>query len=75
MLIGRLTTMLQEFPIFGFGMGLTSVIGVAFAYMPTPLMIGARYGIAVIFGVRLVAGFASVFIGLFIGRIRKLSPR
>ena len=32
MIIGAITTLLQLYPVFGFGMGLPSVMGVAFAY-------------------------------------------
>ncbi len=74
MTIGGITTLLQLFPVFGFGMGLPSVMGVAFAYMPILTMIGTQYGIAAIFGSQLVAGFISIFIGLFIGKIRKFFP-
>ncbi len=74
MIIGGLTTLLQLFPVLGFGMGLPSVMGVAFAYMPILTMIGTQYGIAAIFGSQLVAGFASIFIGMFLGRIRKFFP-
>ena len=48
--------------------------GVAFAYMPILTIIGANYGIAAIFGAQLVAGFASIFIGMFIGKIRRFFP-
>ena len=74
MIIGSITTLLQLFPVFGFGMKLPNVMGVAFAYMPILTVIGQQYGIAAIFGSQLVAGFASIFIGLFIGKIRKFFP-
>ena len=74
MIIGGITTLLQLFPVLGFGMGLPSVMGVAFAYMPILLMIGTQYGIAAVFGSQLVAGFASIFIGMFMGKIRKFFP-
>lgn len=74
MIIGAITTLLQLYPVFGFGMGLPSVMGVAFAYMPILTMIGEQYGIAAIFGSQLVAGFASIFIGMGIGKIRKFFP-
>ena len=74
MIIGGITTLLQLFPILGFGMGLPNVMGVAFAYMPILTMIGTQYGIAAIFGSQLVAGFASIFIGMFMGKIRKFFP-
>ena len=71
MTIGGLTTLIQLFPVFGFGMGLPTVMGVAFAYMPILTM---QYGISAIFGAQLVAAFASIFIGMFIGKIRKFFP-
>lgn len=74
MLIGGITTLLQLFPVFGFGMGLPNVMGVAFAYMPILLAIGTTYGISAIFGAQLVAAFASIFIGMLMGRIRKYFP-
>ena len=74
MTIGCLTTLIQLFPVFGFGMGLPTVMGVAFAYMPILTTIGMQYGISAIFGAQLVAAFASIFIGMFIGKIRKFFP-
>ena len=74
MIIGGITTLLQLFPVVGFGMGLPSVMGVAFAYMPILTMIGTQYGIAAIFGSQLVAGFASIFLGMFMEKIRKFFP-
>ncbi|MDF2905163.1 MAG: Xanthine/uracil permease [Herbinix sp.] len=74
MIIGGLTTLIQLFPIFGFGMGLPNVMGVAFAYMPILTAIGMNYGIKAIFGAQLVGAFASIFIGVGIGKIRKFFP-
>ena len=74
MLIGGLTTLVQLYPVWKFGMGLPNVMGVAFAYMPILTAIGAQYGIAAIFGAQLVAAFASIFIGMAIGKIRKFFP-
>ena len=74
MIIGGITTLLQLFPVFGFGMKLPNVMGVAFAYMPILTIIGQQYGIAAIFGSQLVAGFVSIFVGMFIGKIRKFFP-
>ncbi len=74
MLIGGITTLIQLFPVFGFGMGLPNVMGVAFAYMPILSAIGLSYGIKAIFGAQLVAAFASIFLGMMMGRIRKYFP-
>ena len=74
MIIGGLTTLLQLFPVFGFGMKMPNVMGVAFAYMPILTIIGSQYGVSAIFGSQLVAAFVSIFIGMFIGRIRRFFP-
>ncbi len=74
MLIGGITTLVQLFPVLGFGMGLPNVMGVAFAYMPILTAIGLSYGIKAIFGAQLVGAFASIFIGMAMGKIRKFFP-
>lgn len=74
MVIGGITTLIQLFPIMGFGMGLPNVMGVAFAYMPILTAIGMSYGIRAIFGAQLVGAFSSIFIGLAMGKIRKFFP-
>ena len=48
MIIGGITTLLQLYPVMGFGMGLPNVMGVAFAYMPILTMIGTQYGLSLI---------------------------
>ena len=74
MIIGGITTLLQLFPVFGFGMKMPNVMGVAFAYMPILTIIGQQYGIAAIFGSQLVAGFVPIFVSMSIGKIRKFFP-
>ncbi len=74
MLIGGLTTLLQLYPLMGFGMGLPNVMGVAFSYMPILTTIGVQYGIGAIFGSQLVAGLASIFLGMIIGKVRRFFP-
>lgn len=74
MLIGGITTLIQLFPVLGFGMGLPNVMGVAFAYMPILAAIGLSHGISAIFGAQLVAAFLSIFIGILMGKIRKFFP-
>ena len=74
MIIGGITTLLQLFPVFGFGMRMPNVMGVAFAYMPILTIIGKEYGIAAIFGSQLAAAFVSIFIGMFIGKLRPFFP-
>ena len=74
MLIGGITTLMQLYAFYGFGMGLPNVMGVAFAYMPILSAIGLTYGIDAIFGSQLVAGFASIILGALMGKIRKYFP-
>ncbi len=74
MLIGGLTTLLQLFPVLGFGMGLPNVMGVAFAYMPVLTTIGMQHGIGAIFGAQLVAGFSSIILGMCIKKLRRFFP-
>ncbi len=74
MTIGGLTTLLQLYPLLGFGMGLPNVMGVAFSYMPILTTIGVQYGIAAIFGSQLIAGLCSIFLGMFIGKLRRFFP-
>lgn len=74
MLIGGITTLVQLFPVFAFGMGLPNVMGVAFAYMPILSAIGLAYGIDAIFGAQLVGAFASIFLGMAMGKIRRFFP-
>ncbi len=74
MTIGGITTLLQLYPLLGFGMNLPNVMGVAFSYMPILTTIGVQYGISAIFGAQLVAGFASIILGMFIGKLRRFFP-
>lgn len=74
MLIGGITTLVQLYPVYRFGMGLPNVMGVAFAYMPILTAIGVSYGISAIFGAQLVGAFASIFVGMMMGKIRKFFP-
>lgn len=74
MIVGGLTTLIQLFPIFGFGMGLPCVMGTSFAYMPVLLSIGLAHGISAVFGAQLIGSIASIFIGMIIGKIRRFFP-
>ncbi len=74
MTIGGITTLLQLYPLLGFGMNLPNVMGVAFSYMPILTTIGVQYGISAIFGAQLVAGLASIILGMFIGKLRRFFP-
>ncbi|TJX13502.1 purine permease [Tissierella creatinini] len=74
MLIGGIVTLIQLFSFWGFGVGLPNVMGVAFAYMPVLLAIGKQYGVDAVFGAQIIGAFVSIFVGMFIGKIRKYFP-
>lgn len=81
MIIAAITTLVQLYPVWKFGMGLPNVMGVAFAYMPVLMAIGLQYGrasgaagVRAILGAQVIGGFTSVVIGFVIGHIRKFFP-
>lgn len=74
LIVAGITTLLQLFPYWGFGMGLPNVSGIAFAYLPILIVIGNNYGLPVLFGAQLVGGVASIFVGAILGKIRHLFP-
>ncbi len=74
MLVAALSTAMQLFPVLGFGMGLPTVMGVSFVYVPVLTAIGLQYGVAGIFGAQLAAGAVSILLGFCMGRIRRFFP-
>ena len=74
MLVAALSTAMQLVPVLGFGMGLPTVMGVSFAYVPVLTSIGLQYGVAGIFGAQLASGFLTILLGFFMGRIRRYFP-
>ena len=49
-------------------------MGVSFAYIPTILAIGVKFGIGAIFGAQLIGGIVAFIVGIFIKKIRKYFP-
>lgn len=74
MLVAALSTAMQLFPVLGFGMGLPTVMGVSFAYVPVLTAIGMQYGVAGIFGAQLASGVVTILLGFCMGRIRRFFP-
>lgn len=74
MLVAALSTLMQLFPVLGFGMGLPTVMGVSFAYVPVLTAVGLKYGVAGIFGAQLASGVVNILLGLCMGRIRRYFP-
>ena len=71
-----IATLLQVFPLFRgwFGCGIPVIIGASFAYVPTMVSVGIRFGMPALFGAMLVATLISLLFALFIKPIRKLFP-
>jgi NCS2 family nucleobase:cation symporter-2 len=74
MFIAAIATLLQSFPIFNIGARLPVIMGVSFAYIPTILAIGVKFGIGAIFGAQLIGGIVAFIVGIFIKKIRKFFP-
>ena len=78
MFIAGIATLLQLYPIGGFGFRVGSrlpvIMGVSFAYVPTVLAIAGDYGIAGVLGAELIGGFVAILVGIFIKRLRKYFP-
>lgn len=74
MFIAGIATLLQLYPVWKFGSRLPVIMGVSFAYVPTLIGLGAKYGIAGIFGAQLVGGIVAIIVGIFIKPLRKFFP-
>ncbi len=74
MIAAALATLLQLYPVLGFGVGLPTVMGVAFAYVPVLTTIGLAHGIPGIMGAQLVGGVVTILAGFVIEKVRKLFP-
>lgn len=73
--IAAISTLVQLFPLGGrVGSGLPVIMGVSFAYLPSMQAIAGSYDIATVLGAQLVGGFAAIFVGLFIKKLRALFP-
>jgi len=74
-----LATMIQLYPIkinenYRIGARLPVIMGVSFGFLPTCLAIGNSYGIAGILGAQIIGGIVSIFVGIWIKKIRKFFP-
>lgn len=74
LIIAGITTLLQIYPIGGMGSRLPIVFGVGFTYVPTMVAVGGEFGFAGLLGAQFVGGIATVFIGIFIKKIRRYFP-
>lgn len=74
LIFSALSTLLQLYPIKGIGSGLPVIIGTSFAYVPTILAIGGKFGIEAIFGAQIAGGIAAFIFGIFVKQLRKFFP-
>lgn len=74
MLMAALSTVMQLFSYAGLGMGLPTVMGIGFVYVPVLTIIGVQHGIAAIFGAQLASGVVSILVGLAMHKIRRFFP-
>lgn len=74
MFVAALATFLQSTPILKIGAGLPIVAGVSFAFIPTFLSLGVKYGLGALLGCQLVGAVIAVIFGMFTTRIRKYFP-
>lgn len=74
-----LATIIQLYPIkigknYRIGARLPVIMGVSFGFLPTCLAIGNSYGISGILGAQIVGGIVSIFVGVWIKKIRIFFP-
>lgn len=79
MIGAALSTLVQLYPLklhknFQIGSGLPCMLGLTYVFLPACLSLSATEGIAAIFGAQIVAGFASVFFGMGIKKLRRFFP-
>ena len=78
MIASGLSTMLQLYPIkiagIQIGAGLPIVMGTSNGFIPALTIIGAEYGLSVIFGSVIVACLLEVFIALNVKYVKKVFP-
>lgn len=79
MLGAALSTLLQLYPIrlgsrVQIGAGLPCMLGLTYVFLPACLSLAGKGRIPAIFGAQIVAGFASVFLGLGLKKMRRFFP-
>ncbi|KNF08074.1 putative purine permease [Gottschalkia purinilytica] len=74
MIVAGLVTLVQLYPIWKVGSGLPLVMGTSFAFVPTVLAVGQKYGLAGVLGGSLGGTLVEVLLGFFIKPLRKFFP-
>ncbi|MFV0504668.1 MAG: uracil-xanthine permease family protein [Lachnospirales bacterium] len=71
-------TLIQAFPLKFFniqiGSGLPVMMGLTYTFLPICISVSIKYGLGVLFGAQLVGAIFSIFIGLFLPKIRRFFP-
>lgn len=74
MIVAGLSTLLQLYPVWNLGSRLPVITGISFAFVPTIIGLGVRYGISGILGAQLFGGICAIICGIFIKPLRKHFP-
>lgn len=74
-----IATLIQVYPIImgkgiKIGSGLPVFMGLTYTFLPTCIAVAQTSNLAVIFGAQLIGGFASIFFGMGLKKIRKFMP-
>jgi xanthine permease len=74
MFVAGVATLIQCYPIGPIGARLPIVMGTSFAFVPTSLIIGAKYGMEGILGASLVAAIVQIAVGVSLKHLKKFLP-
>ena len=78
MFVSGVATLLQLYPLrikgFQMGSGLPIVMGTSFIFVPTMIVVGAKYGIGAIYGATLLGGVIEIVLGLFLKPLKRFFP-
>jgi len=74
MFVAGVATLIQCYPIGPVGARLPIVMGTSFAFVPTCLIIGAKYGLPGILGASLVGGIIQIAVGMSLKHLKKFLP-
>lgn len=74
MIVAGIVTLIQLYPVWKVGAGLPIVMGTSFAFVPTAVAVGSKYGISGILGSSFLGSFTEVIIGFFIKPLKKYFP-
>lgn len=74
-----IATLLQAYPIvigkgYKLGSGLPVFMGLTYTFLPTCIAVAQTSNLSVIFGAQIIGGFATIFIGMGLKKLRRFFP-